>query len=65
MQGRQTFSSEGHISYHTKVRGPDILSNVFVSTYVTFYQTSEVFRKYTIFSLLTKRLRGPDLARGP
>jgi len=60
VRGFQTFSSEVHISYHTKVRVPDILSNVFFSRYVTFYQTSKVFRKYTILSLLTKSLRGPD-----
>jgi len=32
------FMSEGHISYYTIVWGPDILRNVFVSVYVTFYQ---------------------------
>jgi len=26
---------------------------------------STIFRKYIIISLLTKCLRGPDLARGP
>jgi len=35
--GLQTFSSEGHISYHTTVRDPDILRNVIVSAYITFY----------------------------
>jgi len=29
--------SEGHISYYTTVRGPDILRNVIISEYVAFY----------------------------
>jgi len=37
-QGLHTFLSEGNISFHTTVRGPDFLRNVIVSGYVTFYQ---------------------------
>jgi len=48
-----------HKLLHKRPR-PDILSNVFFFRYDTFYQTSKVFRQYTIFSLLTKCLRGPD-----
>jgi len=35
-RGLQTFSSEGHISYYTTFRGPDILRNVIVLGYATF-----------------------------
>jgi len=35
-QGLQTFLPEGHISYHTTVRGPDISRNVIFYGYVTF-----------------------------
>jgi len=31
------------MSYYTTVRGPDILRNVIVSGYVTFYQISKFF----------------------
>jgi len=31
--GLQTFLSEGHISYHTTIRGPDILRNEIVARY--------------------------------
>jgi len=68
----KVFLSEGHISYYTLVPGPDILRNVIVVGYVTFFQINK-------FSLLTKCLcgrrngfadrmkwlHGPDLARGP
>jgi len=40
--GLQTFLPEGHISYYTAVRGSDILRNVIVSGYVTFYQIKHV-----------------------
>jgi len=43
--GLQTFLSEGHISYYTTVRGPDILHDVIVSGFVTFYQINEFFLK--------------------
>ena len=36
--GLQTFLPEGQISCFVTVRGPDILRNVIVSGYVTFYQ---------------------------
>ena len=42
-QGLQTFLSDGHISYCTAVRGPDIVGNVIVSCYVTFYQINNIF----------------------
>jgi len=39
----QTFLSEGHICYYATVRGPDILHNVIVSGYVTFYKVKKNF----------------------
>jgi len=42
-QGLQTFLSEGHISFHATIREPDILRNVIVSWYVTFYQINNFF----------------------
>jgi len=54
----QTLLTDGHISYYTTVRGPDIWRNVVVSWYVTFYQTNNFYN--IIFSLLTKCLLGPD-----
>jgi len=48
-QGHQTFCQRD-LNYYIIGRGPDILCNVMVSGYVTFYQIS----KY--FSLLTKCL---------
>jgi len=42
-RGFQTFLAESHMSYYTIVRGPDILRNVIVSGYVTFYQISKFF----------------------
>jgi len=50
------------MSYYTTVRGSDILLNVIVSGY-TFYQIKMFFVNY--FSLFTKYIRGPDLARAP
>ena len=44
-RGLQTFFSEGHISYHTTVRGLHILRNVIVSWYVTFYQIFKKIRR--------------------
>jgi len=35
----QSFLSEGHISYHTKIRGQDILRNEIVAGYVNFYKS--------------------------
>jgi len=58
-RGVQTFALEGHISYCATFQGPDILHNVIVLGYVTFYQIKN-FCKYIIVSLLTKCLRGPD-----
>jgi len=48
-QRSPNFFSEGHIRYNTAVRGPDILHNVIVSGYVTFF-----------VSILAKWLLGPD-----
>jgi len=42
-RGLQTFLSEGHISYHTTVPGPDILRHAIVSGYVTFCQINNLF----------------------
>jgi len=56
-RGPQTFSAEGHTSYYTAVRRSDILRNVIVSGYVTFYQIKKLF---IIFSLLAKSFRGSD-----
>jgi len=50
------------ISYYTTVRGSDILRNVIVSGYVTFFQIKKFSSIY--FSLFTKCVRGPHLARG-
>jgi len=52
-QGFPNVFVRGPHSYYTTVRGPDILPNVIVSGYVTFYN-SKNFRKYVIFSLLTE-----------
>jgi len=41
--GVSKFFSEGHISYYTTVRGPDILRNAIVSEYVTLYQINKFF----------------------
>jgi len=62
-QGLQTFSSEDHKSCYTTVRGPDILRNVIASGYVTFYQIKKFLS--VNFSLFTKCIRGPHLARRP
>jgi len=61
-QGLQTFLSEGHISYYSKVRGLDIIViwNVSLSEWATLYQINMFFVIYIIFSLLTKCLRRPD-----
>ena len=37
------FLQDGHTSYYTKVQGPDILRNVTVSGYVTFWQINKFF----------------------
>jgi len=42
-EGSPNVLSEGRISHYTTVRGPDILCNVIVSGYVTFYQNFKVF----------------------
>jgi len=49
-QGLQTFFPEGHISYYTTIRGPDISRNTIVSGYATFYNIlqNQLFRKYSI-----------------
>jgi len=39
--GIQTFLSEGRVSFYATVRGPDILRNVIVLGYVTFYQINK------------------------
>jgi len=71
VQGLQNFLSEGHISYYTTVRGPDILRNVIVSGYVAFYQINKCFVNklffhswQNVFAGLRKWLRGPSLATG-
>jgi len=42
-RGLQTFLYEGHISYYSTVRGPDILHNVIVQGYVTVYEIKKFF----------------------
>jgi len=59
----QTFLSDGHICYYRTVRGADILRNVIVSGYVTFYQFNKIL--VICFHHLTKWLRGPHLAHRP
>jgi len=41
--GVSNFFIRGHISYYTTVRGSDILRNVILSGYVTFYQIKKLF----------------------
>jgi len=38
--GSADFLAEGHITYYTTVRGPDILRNVIFSENVTFYDST-------------------------
>jgi len=45
----QTFLSEGHISYYTQLRGLDILRDVIVSGYLTFYQINTFLVKILFF----------------
>ena len=48
------FFERDHISNCKRVRGPDILRNVIFSGYVIFLPNQHNFRKYIIFSLLSK-----------
>jgi len=50
-RGLQTSLSEGHISYYTTVRGPDVLCNVIVSKYATFYQINKCFVNILYFAI--------------
>jgi len=50
--------NEGHMSYFSTVRGPDILHNVIVSGNVTFYQMNKFF--VITLLLLARCLHGPD-----
>jgi len=50
--------SEGHISYYTTVRGPDILRNVIASGYLTFYQINKCFVQ-VLFFVIVKMSSGP------
>jgi len=72
-QRLQTFLFVGHISYYSKVRGPEIIviRNVSVSGWATLYQINMFFVKYIIFHYWqnvfadwVKWLCRPDLARG-
>jgi len=45
----RTFLPEGHISYYTTGRGPDILRDVIVSGICCILPNKQVFRKYLIF----------------
>jgi len=40
---------EGHITYCTTFREPDILRNVIISGYVTFYQMNKCFANIFVF----------------
>jgi len=40
-----------HISHYTTVRGPDILCNVIVWAYVTFYQINKFFVRIFFFNI--------------
>jgi len=40
-RGLHTFLPEGHISYYTTAGGPNILHNVIVSGYISFYQPTD------------------------
>ena len=48
-QGLQIFLLEGHISYYTTVRGRDLLRNVIVSWFVTFYRINKFLVKILCF----------------
>ena len=50
----QSFLYEGHTCYYTIVRGPDILHNVNVSRYVTFYQINKCFVNILFFQYSQK-----------
>jgi len=43
VQPLQMFLPEGHISYYTTLRGPDLLRNVIVTEYVIFNHISKCF----------------------
>jgi len=48
-QGSPNLLGEGHISYCTAVRRPDILRNVIFLRYVTFYQIKTFFLNILFF----------------
>ena len=54
----QSFLYEGHTCYYIIVRGPDILHNVNVSRYVTFYQINKCFVDILIFQYWQKVFTG-------
>jgi len=56
-RGLQTFLSEGHISYFTTIRGPDILRNVAFSGFVTFCAINKFFWMYSFFIIEKMSLR--------
>jgi len=53
-RGIQTFLSEGHISFYTRVRRPGIIRTV-VWLFRSCLPNQQVLRKYIIFSLRTKQ----------
>jgi len=59
--GLQTSLFEGHISDYTTVRRPDIVRNVIVSGYVTFYTNHKFFVKLLLFHYRQTGFKGRSL----
>jgi len=59
-QGSPHFLTEGHRSYYTTVRRPDILRNVIVSEYVKIYQINKNFLNVLFFHYWQNVLLRPD-----
>jgi len=60
-QGSPTSVPEDHMSHYTTVQGVDVLRNVIVSWYVTFYQINKFFVNILCFSLLINGFAGRSL----
>jgi len=58
--GLQMFLSEGHLSCYRTIRGPDILGNVIVLGYVTFYRSNKSFVCIWFFHFINKPSLRPD-----
>jgi len=58
----QTFLSKSYICNYTTVREPDILRNVIVSGYVTFYRINKCFLNVLFFINDKMSLRSDEMA---